>query len=569
MDSKREFGPNLLPRSVEEEPGNNPPLLYLVGEPRSQDGFNLTATRVLQGGMARVYLCPLEPKQAVLFGGRSVVAIKRVRPSFASYESLLSMQREAHFWLMLEDHPNIVRLLLLSWGQGTPTLVLEYVERSLRDRLEEEVTFSVHETVQIALDVLQGLLFAQNQLDGFIHGDLKPENILIDSNGVAKVSDFGLASAVRDANFGPAGTPVYLAPEAQKMPRSELTEAVDVYAVGCILFEMLSGAPLIDPESRLEECLAWHRVGRPPMQALEGIRLDLVHLVERSLDKYAPSRPSVRDLMTAFVSLAGELGVPLPADTSRPRREGFDFARRLTAAGGLMSLGYSRQAMAIYQQVVQDPAASRDEAIEAMHQLAQRLLLQGALQEAYDLIQRSEKLRPFKDDSTEARQMMLTGMYLRQSGSEADAYLSLMRGAAKLCPVDPDMWMILALAYGHLGQFREAAEAAYHVAYVCNSVRLEHAERLVIFALMAEMPDEALAWAYDIVSVHPESGWAHALRAVAIASRGLTHNEITVFLQDVDIANLDPLTPAHLLASITSYRARLVAELERLGDDVH
>jgi serine/threonine-protein kinase len=147
------------------------------------------------------------------------------------------------------NHPNIVPVH--SFGEQGPYLylVMPLMKESLRDRLLRGVPLPIEEAVQIAVQILSGLGAAHAQ--GVVHRDVKPENILLDDNGVAKLTDFGIARriTIQRASGGPTlagtglpvGTPQYMAPE--QLRGEDLDQRADIYALGSVLYEMLTGLP--------------------------------------------------------------------------------------------------------------------------------------------------------------------------------------------------------------------------------------------------------------------------------------------------------------------------------------
>lgn len=135
------------------------------------------------------------------------------------------------------NHPNIVRFYNVDEIDGKLVLVMEYVPgSSLRDLLEKG-RLDVSMAVDIAIKVLEGLKYAHSL--GMIHRDIKPENILIDGESV-KITDFGLARFIKAGSLSAsmAGTPLYMAPEVW---RGEISFLSDIYSVGVVLYESLTG----------------------------------------------------------------------------------------------------------------------------------------------------------------------------------------------------------------------------------------------------------------------------------------------------------------------------------------
>lgn len=192
------------------------------------------------GGMATVYLA-----QDLRHDRR--VALKVLRPELASIlgaeRFLTEIKTTAHL-----QHPHILPLHDSGEADGLVFYVMPYVEgESLRDRLAREHQLPVEEAVQIAREVASALDYAHRH--NVVHRDIKPENILM-HEGQALVADFGIALAAsrsegstRITETGMSlGTPHYMAPE-QAMGEREITPKADVYALGCVLYEMLAGEP--------------------------------------------------------------------------------------------------------------------------------------------------------------------------------------------------------------------------------------------------------------------------------------------------------------------------------------
>ncbi|HEU4828491.1 MAG TPA: serine/threonine-protein kinase, partial [Gemmatimonadales bacterium] len=202
--------------------------------------------RLGEGGMAIVFLAnDLRHSRAV--------AVKVLRPEFAAVLGPERFLREINFAAEL-NHPHIVPLFdsgVVPAGEGHPALPYYVMPRlegeTLRDRIAREGALPIDEAVDIARQVAQALAYAHAQ--GIIHRDIKPANILL-SAGEAVVADFGIARAVdragevdRITDSGlTLGTPAYMAPE-QTTGDSQLDGRADIYALGCVLYEMLGGTP--------------------------------------------------------------------------------------------------------------------------------------------------------------------------------------------------------------------------------------------------------------------------------------------------------------------------------------
>jgi serine/threonine-protein kinase len=192
------------------------------------------------GGMATVYLA------RDLKHDRQV-ALKVLRPELASILGAERFLSEIKTTANLQ-HPHILPLHDSGEADGMVFYVMPYVEgESLRDRLTREKQLPVEDAVRIAREVASALDYAHRH--GVVHRDIKPENILL-HEGQALVADFGIALAASRSGGGTRmtetgmslGTPHYMSPE-QAMGEREITAKSDVYALGCVLYEMLAGEP--------------------------------------------------------------------------------------------------------------------------------------------------------------------------------------------------------------------------------------------------------------------------------------------------------------------------------------
>jgi Tol biopolymer transport system component/tRNA A-37 threonylcarbamoyl transferase component Bud32 len=191
-----------------------------------------------QGGMATVYLA-----QDIRHNRR--VAVKVLRPELAAVIGAERFLSEITTTANLQ-HPHILPLFDSGEADGFLFYVMPYVEgETVRDRISREKQLPVADAVRITTEVASALDYAHRQ--GVIHRDIKPENILL-HDGSALVADFGIALAVSTAGTRMTetgmslGTPHYMSPE-QAMGEREITATSDVYALGCVLYEMLVGEP--------------------------------------------------------------------------------------------------------------------------------------------------------------------------------------------------------------------------------------------------------------------------------------------------------------------------------------
>ena len=257
-----------------------------------------------RGGMATVYLAH-DPKH------QRRVALKVIRPAVGR-PCGRALRREIAIAARL-SHPNVLPLYdsgTLERGGGPPLLfyTMPHVAgRSLRERLREEPQLPVAEALGIARQVAGALDHAHRQ--GVVHRDIKPENILLAERAPVEegvpaecacvVADFGIARAL-DAAAGDhltdsgvaLGTPAYMSPEQAGGP-SRVDGRGDIYALGCVLYEMLAGQPPF-PGPTSQAILARHAVDPVPSlrTVRPGIPASVATAIEHALAKVPADRPA-------------------------------------------------------------------------------------------------------------------------------------------------------------------------------------------------------------------------------------------------------------------------------------
>lgn len=218
-------------------------------------------------------------------------------------------------------HPNICQLFDFGEDDGRPYMVLEYLAGgSLDERIQRGRPLPDDETARIAGDVAQGLAHAHER--GLVHRDLKPANVLFDSEGRAKIADFGIARMGGTGTLTAAGTVLgtaaYISPEQARGETA--SPASDVYSFGALLFLMLTGRLPFEAPGAMQ-LAAMHRDDPPPPVSAfrAGAPERLASLAEACLVKDPRARPPDGDALVE--ELGGErsqgLGLPLTGEPTQ------------------------------------------------------------------------------------------------------------------------------------------------------------------------------------------------------------------------------------------------------------
>ena len=280
------------------------------------------------GGMATVYL-------AEDLKHHRKVAVKVLRGEIAATLGAERFSREISVAANLQ-HPHILPLLDSGESAGFFYYVMPYIEgESLRDRLARHGELPIHEAVRIVSEVADALTHAHAR--GVVHRDIKPDNIML-SGRHAMVTDFGVAKAVSEAtgphhltSIGVAlGTPSYMAPE-QAAADPHLDHRVDIYALGILAYELLTGRPPFEGLTP-QQVLAAHvtQVPDPVEKHRPGVSPALSAVVMKCLAKRAADRwQSAEELVQQLEPLTTPSGGmtptqtrPTPAVSFRPRSRG-------------------------------------------------------------------------------------------------------------------------------------------------------------------------------------------------------------------------------------------------------
>ena len=265
-------------------------------------------------------------------------ALKTLQQRFAGDSKMRDLfAAEALTWVKLEKHPFIVRAYLVDKFDGQPYVITEYIRGQenmggdLRAWLgHPKLTLPI--AVEMALQIAQGMQHAVRKVPCLLHRDLKPANILVNDRVRAMVTDFGLAHA-EDAG---AGTPAYMAPEQWRLETLDIR--TDIYAYGCLLYEMFTGHRMYAARSESEwEAAHLTQMSMVPIAINPSLPPQISAFILRCLSKQIAHRPAdwdevVLECARWFHELTGQ---PVVLDFSA---DGLSIDELLTASYSLSSL---------------------------------------------------------------------------------------------------------------------------------------------------------------------------------------------------------------------------------------
>lgn len=277
------------------------------------------------GGMSTIWLA-----RHRVHGG--LYAIKVLHPSLAGIpEVLQAFYHEAIHTAALSDHPNIVPVFDLDRADGLHYIVMPYVRGyDLDEVMQRYGPLRPSDALCVSLEITRTLAYAENR--GIMHGDLTPGNVRIDNFGRVLLLDFGLSRPLHVPELQSSyvlGTPYAMSPE--QIRGEQLDVRSDLYSLGILLFQMLTGKPPFENETTgiIEK---WHLEGKLniPAEILENQK-SLAQLLRRLLAKSPNDRPSSAQSFEDELLHMGATSYPLrifPAHT--PEAAPNSFRRRLS-----------------------------------------------------------------------------------------------------------------------------------------------------------------------------------------------------------------------------------------------
>jgi len=288
------------------------------------DRYELVA-EIASGGMATVFLARLSG----VGGFQRLVAIKRLHPHLAGEKEFVDMFLDEARLAAGIHHPNVVPILEVGASPGGYYLVMEYIEGDTLARLlaraataGERVPAPV--VLRVVLDMLAGLHAAHELKDEMgqptelVHRDVSPQNLLVGTDGVSRITDFGVARAatrLSGTRVGQLkGKIAYMAPE-QALGSSDIDRRADVFAAGIVLWEVLAGRRLFKAAN---EAGTLSRVLNDPISNLRAVVPDVAEALsdvamkalERDCDKRFATAAQFADALERAATAAGQLATP-------------------------------------------------------------------------------------------------------------------------------------------------------------------------------------------------------------------------------------------------------------------
>jgi WD40 repeat protein/predicted Ser/Thr protein kinase len=307
---------------------------YQAGHLPSLPGYEVLG-ELGRGGMGVVY-------RARQMGLNRVVALKVILAGeHAGPGEVDRFRREAEAAARLQ-HPHIVQIHDIAEHQGRPFFSMEYLPGGSLDKKLAGTPLPARQAAELVEALARAVQAAHER--GVVHRDLKPANVLLTEDGTPKVADFGLAkrldgSGAQTQTGAVMGTPSYMAPEQAAGRARDLGPATDVYALGAILYEALTGRPpfkAATPVETIQQVLSEEPV--PPARLQRQLPRDLETVCLKCLEKEPQGR------YATAADLADDLGrflkgAPVQARPVRAWERGLKWARRRPALAGLAMVG--------------------------------------------------------------------------------------------------------------------------------------------------------------------------------------------------------------------------------------
>ncbi len=357
-----------------------------------------------RGGMGVIY-------RARQRHSKRIVALKRILSYHGdSRETLERFRREAEAAASL-DHPNILPIHEVGEADGLPFFTMKYATGGSLQQAASALSADPRECVRLLAKVARAVAFAHRE--GILHRDLKPGNILLDARSEPMVTDFGLAKWI-DTNsdltrsLAIYGTPGFIAPEQAEGPAAALTPAADIYSLGAILFDLLTGRPPFLGEHAIAVIRQASEKTAPRLRSLvPKVDRDLETICAKCLEREAPARyRSAADLANDLESWLG--GRPIIARPVSPPVQAWRWARRTPRLAASIALCVVLAALGIIGWV----SSSRSDAIVRQAEIARHSVTIAPFEDL-DALSRDSTLAQSVTATLAPHLSSTSGVYLR------------------------------------------------------------------------------------------------------------------------------------------------------------
>jgi len=283
-----------------------------------------------RGGMGKVY-------RAEDTKIKAEIALKLIKPEISADKKTIERFSNELKTTRMISHRNVCRMFDLGEDKGTYFITMEYVAgQDLKGLIRQTGQLTIGKAVAIAKQVTEGLAEAHRL--GVVHRDLKPSNIMIDKEGNARIMDFGIARSLHTKSMTGEGviigTPEYMSPE--QVGGKDVDQRSDIYSLGVILYEMLTGGALFEGDTPLSIAVK-HKSEKPkdPKELNDQIPDDLDRLILRCLEKDKDKRyQSAEEMRSELENI--EEGIPTTAHEILKRKP--LTSRQITVTFGLKKL---------------------------------------------------------------------------------------------------------------------------------------------------------------------------------------------------------------------------------------